>query len=338
MPAIPDKLADLSDVTGTRGSGKALVDDGTNFVYTPTYTQAQTDAILSGYATTAAVALKLNQSGGNTIYGTQTYVDADDNTRASINGDTGAITASLFTGPGSGLTGLPAANLTGTVPPAILPATVVTTDTTQTISGAKTFSSTIVAPDFRPSGTTSAVFTNDGPNGFKFNGYINAQSGIQTNSGIHSYNTTNTLNIQQYFGATTAVQLAYGSCTASSGTSTAVNINPTDSTTGTGGITALKVNLAGTGTGSGAKLLADFQTAGTSKFSVDSGGAVTSSTTISPGTYTVATLPTAGTSRRMAYASNGRKNGEGAGAGTGVIVFDDGTAWRACDTGATVAA
>ena len=94
MPAIPDKLADLSDVTGTRGSGKALVDDGTNFVYTPTYTQAQTDAILSGYATTAAVALKLNQSGGNTIYGTQTYVDADDNTRASINGDTGAITAS----------------------------------------------------------------------------------------------------------------------------------------------------------------------------------------------------------------------------------------------------
>ena len=40
----------------------------------------------------------------------------------------------------------------------------------------------------------------------------------------------------------------------------------------------------------------------------------------------------------LAYASNGRKNGEGAGSGTGVIVFYDGTAWRACDTGATVAA
>ena len=40
----------------------------------------------------------------------------------------------------------------------------------------------------------------------------------------------------------------------------------------------------------------------------------------------------------VAYASDGRKNGEGAGAGTGVLVFSDATAWRACDTGATVAA
>jgi len=40
----------------------------------------------------------------------------------------------------------------------------------------------------------------------------------------------------------------------------------------------------------------------------------------------------------MAFASNGRKNGEGAGAGTGVLVYHDGTAWRATDTGATVAA
>lgn len=40
----------------------------------------------------------------------------------------------------------------------------------------------------------------------------------------------------------------------------------------------------------------------------------------------------------IAYASNGRKNGEGVGAGTGVMAFYDGTAWRACDTGATVAA
>ena len=55
--------------------------------------------------------------------------------------------------------------------------------------------------------------------------------------------------------------------------------------------------------------------------------------------YTVANLPTAGIgASQIAYASNGRKNGEGAGAGTGVMVFRDGTAWRACDTGATVAA
>lgn len=52
---------------------------------------------------------------------------------------------------------------------------------------------------------------------------------------------------------------------------------------------------------------------------------------------TVANLPS-GSSGRMAYASDGRKNGEGAGLGTGVLVFHDGTAWRACDTGATAAA
>lgn len=53
--------------------------------------------------------------------------------------------------------------------------------------------------------------------------------------------------------------------------------------------------------------------------------------------FTVATLP-AGRAGLLAYASNGRKAGEGAGAGTGVPVFHDGTAWKAFDTGATVAA
>jgi len=53
--------------------------------------------------------------------------------------------------------------------------------------------------------------------------------------------------------------------------------------------------------------------------------------------YVVASLPS-GSAGLTAFASNGRKNGEGAGAGTGVLVFHDGTAWRACDTGATVAA
>jgi hypothetical protein len=54
-------------------------------------------------------------------------------------------------------------------------------------------------------------------------------------------------------------------------------------------------------------------------------------------TYAVADLPAVGVGQ-VAYASNGRKNGEGAGSGTGVLVFSDATAWRACDTGATVAA
>jgi hypothetical protein len=54
-------------------------------------------------------------------------------------------------------------------------------------------------------------------------------------------------------------------------------------------------------------------------------------------TYTVSGLPTDVQANQIAYASNGRKNGEGSGAGTGVLVFRDGSAWRACDTGATVA-
>lgn len=55
------------------------------------------------------------------------------------------------------------------------------------------------------------------------------------------------------------------------------------------------------------------------------------------GTFTVAGLPT-GAAGNTAYASNARKNGESEGAGTGVMVFKDATAWRAADTGATVAA
>lgn len=57
------------------------------------------------------------------------------------------------------------------------------------------------------------------------------------------------------------------------------------------------------------------------------------------GTYTVAGLPAAaGRTGQTAFASDGRKNGEGAAAGTGVLVFSDGTNWCACDTGAAVAA
>lgn len=60
---------------------------------------------------------------------------------------------------------------------------------------------------------------------------------------------------------------------------------------------------------------------------------------VSNNSYTVAGLaaltPSVGD---CAFATNGRKNGEGGGSGTGVLVFYDGTAWRACDTGATVAA
>lgn len=54
-------------------------------------------------------------------------------------------------------------------------------------------------------------------------------------------------------------------------------------------------------------------------------------------TYTVANLP-AGSAGNLAFATDGRKNGEGVGAGTGVMVFHDGTNWIASDSGQTVAA
>jgi len=55
--------------------------------------------------------------------------------------------------------------------------------------------------------------------------------------------------------------------------------------------------------------------------------------------FTVANLPTTGVAAGLlAYASNGRKAGEGAGAGTGVLVFRDGANWIAVDTGAPVTA
>ena len=52
--------------------------------------------------------------------------------------------------------------------------------------------------------------------------------------------------------------------------------------------------------------------------------------------YAVAALPAA-TAARVAYASNGRKVGEGAGAGTGTLVYSDGTAWRRASDDTTVA-
>jgi hypothetical protein len=52
----------------------------------------------------------------------------------------------------------------------------------------------------------------------------------------------------------------------------------------------------------------------------------------------VAMLPATSDLGDWAYAIDGRKNGEGGGSGTGTPVWWDGAAWKAPDTGATVAA
>lgn len=41
-------------------------------------------------------------------------------------------------------------------------------------------------------------------------------------------------------------------------------------------------------------------------------------------TFTVASLPSTATNGEIAFASNGRKSGEGGGAGTGIVVFWNG--------------
>lgn len=55
------------------------------------------------------------------------------------------------------------------------------------------------------------------------------------------------------------------------------------------------------------------------------------------GNYPKAKLPTAALAGDMAYCTDGRKVGEGAGAGTGVPVYFSNTAWRVYSTDAPVA-
>jgi hypothetical protein len=52
----------------------------------------------------------------------------------------------------------------------------------------------------------------------------------------------------------------------------------------------------------------------------------------------VAMLPTAANAGDWAYATDGRKTGEGSGAGTGVPVWWSNTGWYAVDSGALVTA
>jgi hypothetical protein len=55
------------------------------------------------------------------------------------------------------------------------------------------------------------------------------------------------------------------------------------------------------------------------------------------GSYTVANLPTDASEGTIAFATNGRKVGQGAGAGTGVPVYFSAGAWRVFSTDSPVA-
>lgn len=55
-------------------------------------------------------------------------------------------------------------------------------------------------------------------------------------------------------------------------------------------------------------------------------------------TSTVANLPTPQQGGRIRFATDGRKLGEGAGVGTGTLVYDDSVAWRRTADDTTVVA
>ena len=68
-------------------------------------------------------------------------------------------------------------------------------------------------------------------------------------------------------------------------------------------------------------------------------GPVVSQAGLVPGTFTVATLPTASDyTGWIAFASDALKAAETGGGGTGNLVFSDGTNWIRVDTGATASA
>lgn len=65
---------------------------------------------------------------------------------------------------------------------------------------------------------------------------------------------------------------------------------------------------------------------------------ISASGAVQVGRVPVAFLPSAGFAGRLMFATDGRKAGESAGAGTGVLVCDDGAGWRRVSDDAAVAA
>lgn len=73
---------------------------------------------------------------------------------------------------------------------------------------------------------------------------------------------------------------------------------------------------------------------------IEGGGDLTGNVSVrlGVGDFTVATLPAVASGRQWAFALDGRKNGEGAGLGSGTWVWFDSTNWIAVDSGAPVTA
>jgi len=263
----------LFTTTGT--SGQVLTSNGSS---APTWTTPAASVTVSDDTTTNATRYPLfaNQTTG-TI--TTEYVSS---TKLQYNPSTGALTATSFSGSASGLTSVPAGQLTGTIPSGVLGNSTLYVGTTaialNRASGSQSL--TGVAIDGSAGSVANSVTFNNGGAGSASGATFNGASAITVSyntvgasplAGSSSLTTVGTITSGTWNGSTIGV--AYGGTGLTSGTSGGVlyfsasgtlassaalasnalvigggaGVAPSTITTGTGVVTALGINVGSAG-------------------------------------------------------------------------------------------
>ncbi|MEH6565544.1 MAG: DUF2793 domain-containing protein [Halopseudomonas sp.] len=104
-------------------------------------------------------------------------------------------------------------------------------------------------------------------------------------------------------------------------------VGDTPDSSNTGTVALVRISGRRNGISQSVRPLLDVSRVNDPVFTINVDGSVVCVGPIKPGSFTVATLPTAPLTGAQAYATNGRKAGEGAGAGTGVPVYFQGS-WK----------
>lgn len=339
--------ADLPTPGVAENEGAILYDSTAN---RPTYSDGASWIGLQAYDATLAALAAYNTNG------LVTQTAADTFTGRAIAGTANEITVAN----GDGVAGNP----TISVPTAITWTGKTVTGGTFNVTSVTTagFSSTAGTSTFNPSSGNANVNINapTGTNAF-MRLQINSANVVQwrTNGASQGLLDCDDLRFRALSG-TERMKLDSGGLTIASGFTLTVTSDLTvngntalgnasgDTTTITGSAT-ISNGLAVTGTLSctGNASLGDASgdvCAITGSATISNGlavtGASTATTILKAGSFTVATLPSAATSGAgaHAYASNGRKAGEGGGAGTGIPVWSDASNWKTYYDNTTAAA